>query len=266
MTWIIFATAFLFGLLVGSFLNVVIYRGPALWGLGDSESKSRGDFIAPRSYCPSCGKQIRAVDLVPVASYVLLRGKCRACKAHIPLRYPIVELLGGAAALLSVAVYGPTIEAGLAAFFLFTLIALAFIDHETGYLPDALTLPLAAAGLAANITGRFASIGAALIGAAAGFVAFWALAAAYRALRGREGLGGGDAKLLAALGAWGGWTMLAPTVFAASVLALAAVAVGALMGRRIDRTTPVRFGPALCAAGAAVFLVMKLSPDLFTAP
>lgn len=263
MTWIIFATVFVAGLLLGSFLNVVIHRGPALWGLGDSESRSRGDFIAPRSYCPSCGKQIRAVDLVPVVSYALLGGKCRDCKAHISLRYPIVELLGGAAALLSVAVYGPTIDAGLAALFLFTLIALAFIDRETGYLPDALTLPLAAAGLAANITGRFASIGAALIGAGAGFLAFWALAAAYRALRGREGLGGGDAKLLAALGAWGGWTMLPPTVFAASLMALAFVGVSALMGRKIDRVAPIRFGPALCAAGAAMFIAAALGAPSF---
>lgn len=257
MTWIILATAAVGGLLIGSFLNVVIHRGPALWKLTDGDRNSRGGFAAPRSYCPACRKQIRWFDLFPIISFIVLRGKCRECGAPIALRYPVVEFLGAAAALVSVAVFGATWDAALAALFLLTLIALAFIDHETGYLPDALTLPLLAAGLAANITGRFVSLKDAAIGAAAGYLAFLALAAGYRALRGREGLGWGDAKLLAALGAWCGWVMLPPIVLAASVMALALAAAGALTGRKIDAATPIRFGPALCAAGAAGFLALK---------
>jgi leader peptidase (prepilin peptidase)/N-methyltransferase len=255
MTWVIFVTAFFAGLLIGSFLNVVIHRGPALWGLVGDDSGARGDFVAPRSYCPACGAQIKAVDLVPVVSYAMLGGQCRACGSAIARRYPAVELLGGLAAVIAVAVFGPTLDAVFAAFLLFALIALACIDLETGYLPNAVTLPLIAIGLAANIDGRFATPGDALIGAVGGYLVFWGLAELYRALRGRDGLGGGDAKLLAALGAWGGWMVLPFAVFLSSAAALAFVAAGALTGRKIDAATPIRFGPALCAGGAFVWLV-----------
>lgn len=258
MTWFIPAAAFMAGLLIGSFLNVVIHRGPALWGLVGDDSTARGDFVSPRSYCPACGAQIGPFDLVPLVSYVLLGGKCRACRAQIALRYPLVELLGGVAAVAAVLFFGPTLDAALAALFLFALIALAFIDHETGYLPNVMTLPLVAAGLAANIGGRFAPPLDALIGAAAGYLVFWGLAELYRAVRGRDGLGGGDAKLLAALGAWGGWMVLPYAVFLGSATALVFVAAGALAGRKIDAATPIRFGPALCAGGAVIFLVQKL--------
>ncbi|HRX39403.1 MAG TPA: prepilin peptidase [Parvularculaceae bacterium] len=265
MQWFIYATALILGLLAGSFLNVVIYRAPAMLGLEGENRRARGDLIAPRSHCPACRTQIRNVDLIPLFSFVALRGKCRACGAPIPLRYPIVELLGAVAALSSIFIFDATLDAGFAALFFLALIALGAIDHETGYLPDAITLPLIALGLAANIYGRFAAITDAVIGAALGYLVFALIAFGYERLRGREGLGGGDAKLLAAIGAWGGWMILAPTVFIGALLALSLIAASSLSGRKLDMTTPVRFGPALCLAGAAAFIALRLGLPLFAA-
>lgn len=258
MSWLIYATVLALGLLAGSFLNVVIHRGPAMWGLSDDDRGARGTLAAPRSYCPACRSQIAIADLVPVASYFALRGKCRTCGGGISLRYPAVELAGAAAAMAALAAFGATWTALFAAAFLLALIALAAIDFETGYLPDAITLPLIALGLAANATGRFVSLSDALVGAAAGYAIFQAIAWAYYRMRGREGLGGGDAKLLAAIGAWGGWVLLAPTVFIASVAALAVVGAAGLAGQRFAGGTEIRFGPALCGGGAAMFLALGL--------
>ncbi|MEX0645529.1 MAG: A24 family peptidase, partial [Parvularculaceae bacterium] len=141
-----------------------------------------------------------------------------------------------------------------AVLFLLGLVALAAIDAETGFLPDALTVPLIWLGLIANIGERFASLPSAVIGAVAGYAAFWFVSGAYRLVRGREGLGGGDAKLLAAIGAWGGWMALAPAVFFGAIAALAGILGLLMLGRRIGPETPVPFGPALCLGGAAVFL------------
>lgn len=263
MNWIIFATAILLGLLAGSFLNVVIHRGPAMWGLQDDDRKARGNFFGPRSYCPQCRERIRNADLIPIIGYLRLRGKCRNCGAPIPLRYPLVEAGGALAGLVSVALFGASLGAFFAAIFFLALTALAAIDHETGYLPDAITLPLIALGLGANFYGRFVLLTDAVIGAALGYLAFAAIAFAYKRLRGREGLGGGDAKLLAAIGAWGGWMILAPTVFFAALAALVSAAASALAGRKIDATTLIRFGPALCAAGAAMFILLNQKGAIF---
>lgn len=252
--WVLLATAALAGLLIGSFLNVVIHRGPAMWGLVDDDRRARGDLIAPRSYCPSCAAPVARRHLIPVLGWLMLRGRCAACGAAIPLRYLLVELLGAAAAAAAFLVFGFGLSALLAAIFLWCLIALAAIDAETGYLPDALTLPLIAFGLAANIGGRFAPLPDALIGAAVGYVAFTLLRLGYAALRGREGLGQGDAKLLAAIGAWAGWQMLPAAVFAAAAASLAVILAMRLAGRRFDAASPVPFGPGLCAGGAAAFL------------
>ena len=265
MHWFIYATALTLGLLAGSFLNVVIYRAPVMLGLEKENRRARGDLIAPRSYCPACRTQIRNVDLIPLFGYAALRGKCRACGAPIPLRYPIVELLGALAALSCVLIFGATLNAGFATVFFLALIALGAIDHETGFLPDAITLPLIALGLAANFYGRFTTITEAAIGAALGYAVFALIAFGYERLRGREGLGGGDAKLLAAIGAWGGWMILAPTVFIGALLALSLVAASSLSGRQLDMATPVRFGPALCLAGAAAFIALKLGLPFFAA-
>lgn len=240
---VFFATVFLAGLTAGSFLNVVIHRGPAMWGLVDEPG--RGDLAAPRSYCPACKAPLTLANLVPLASFVAQRGRCTRCRAPISVRYPVVEALGAASALVSVLIFGWTLAALAAAIFALALIALAFIDFETGYLPDAITLPLTAAGLAANAAALFTPFRDALIGAVAGYLAFWSVSAVYARLRKREGLGLGDAKLLAAIGAWTGWIALPPVIF---VAALGTLAVMAMRGSlRTGDAAP--FGPGLCIAG-----------------
>ena len=240
---VLIATVFLAGAAVGSFLNVVIFRGPAMWGL--VEAPPRGDLVAPRSYCPACKAPLGFWNLVPLASYFLQRGRCAACGAPIAVRYPLVELLAGMTAIIALLLFGWTLSALLAAVFAMALIALAFIDFETGYLPDAITLPLIAFGLAANAFGVFSPAADAVIGAAAGFLVFWAIGAAYQRLRGRDGLGLGDAKLLAAIGAWTGWALLPFVIVIAAALTLAFAALRGLA--RSDEALP--FGPGLCAAG-----------------
>jgi leader peptidase (prepilin peptidase)/N-methyltransferase len=258
MSWFIYATAILIGLLIGSFLNVVIHRGPALWGLIGNERRARGSFVSPRSYCPGCKSRIAIIDLIPVVSYLMLRGKCRSCGKPISARYPAVELAGATAAFLSIAVFGLTWSALFAAILLFAMIALAAIDLETGYLPDALTLPLIGLGLIVNVRGQFVSFSDSAIGAATGYLAFAAIIWLYRRLRSREGLGGGDAKLLAALGAWGGWALLPLSVFIGACLALVFLAGARLAGRPLNPETPIPFGPALCLGGAVAFFAEAL--------
>lgn len=253
---VLLAMIFLAGLTAGSFINVVIYRGPVMWKLVDAPA--RGDLARPRSYCPACRVPLRVGNLIPVFSYVFQGGRCSSCGARISVRYPIVEALGGAGALLSFAMFGWTAAALLAAIAALMLIALAFIDLETGYLPDALTIPLLGLGLCANAFGIFASLTDALIGAAAGFLVFWAVSAIYRRLRKREGLGLGDAKLLAAIGAWTGWHYLPVIVFAAAIATL--VFAFARRGAKSDDAAP--FGPGLCAAG---FAALFFGEQLFTA-
>jgi leader peptidase (prepilin peptidase)/N-methyltransferase len=247
------------GLLFGSFLNVAIHRGPALWGLAGEDRRARGTLIGPRSKCPSCGAAIAVLDLVPLASYFSLKGRCRACAAPIPLRYPVVEALGAAAFVLALALFGLTLQALIAAFFFLALIALAAIDFETGYLPEAITLPLIGAGLLANLFDLYTDGLWALTGAAVGYATFFVISTAYRRLRGREGLGLGDAALFAALGAWGGWPILAPAALFGALIALAGISLSAALKKQpIDATAPVPFGPALCAGGAAALVASQV--------
>ena len=256
MYWFFSATAFFAGLLIGSFLNVLTYRGPQMWGLIDGDAR-RGDLTAPRSYCPCCRAPIKRIHLTPILGFAALGGKCASCGARISWRYPIVEMLGAAGGLGAFMLFGATPAALAAAVFFWALIALAVIDLETGYLPDAITLPLLLAGLAANAAGFFALWHASLIGAAAGYLIFRLIGEVFIRLRGIEGLGQGDAKLLAAIGAWLGWQALAPTVFVASLLGLAAVISMRFAGKQLSRDTAIPFGPALAAAGA---VVMCLGP------
>jgi len=246
----------LLGLVVGSFLNVLIFRGPAIWKLIEPEHP-RGSLWGPRSQCPSCNSQIKSWHNIPLLSYLILKGQCADCSAKIPLRYPVVEALGALAAIISVALFGWNLSALVAALYLWTLIVLGAIDFETGYLPDALTLPLIALGLLVNAIGSiggFASRPEAFIGAIAGYGSFWLIAFYYERIRGREGLGMGDAKLLAALGAWCGWPALAPIVLIASVGALGFVGFAAIRGKNVEADTLIRFGPALALAGIIVFV------------
>ena len=235
------------GLLIGSFLNVVIYRGPRLWGLVDGDP--RGNLAAPSSYCPACRQRIPWTGLVPILSYIAQRGRCRACSAKIALRYPVVEALGGAVALASVAAFGAGWSALGAAAFGWALLALAFIDLETGYLPDAITLPLIGAGVLSGAFHLIVPFKDCLIGAVAGYLAFRLVGAAYHTFRGRDGLGQGDAKLLAAIGAWGGWMILPAVVLTGALITLAAIGASAARGGKATMDQPIAFGPGLCAAG-----------------
>ncbi|MEM1193756.1 MAG: prepilin peptidase [Pseudomonadota bacterium] len=253
--------ALVLGLVFGSFLNVVIHRGPLWWGLIDQEAVPH--IRGARSKCPACGAQIRSWDNIPIISFLLLRGRCRDCGAAISPLYPVIEMLGALVAVTGLALFGVAPAAISFAIYGLFLIALGAIDARTGYLPDALTLPLIAIGLGVNIfpAGFVSSIDA-LIGAMAGGGVFLAVALGYRAMRGHDGLGLGDAKLLAAIGAWFGWTILAPVVLVASVSALLAVLVGS-QGKTLSATQIIRFGPALAFAGFMVPVCSHLVPYLY---
>lgn len=258
------ALAGLFGLLVGSFLNVVIYRMPKMMqresdnyvahesGLSLPHT-DRFDLMLPRSACPHCGHRIGALENIPVVSYVFLKGKCSSCKASISARYPIIELLTGALSALLVWRFGATL-AGLAILlFAYFLIAMTFIDADTQLLPDDLTLPLLWAGLLVNLNGTFAALPDAVIGAVAGYLILWSIYWLFKLATGKEGMGYGDFKLLAALGAWLGWSMLPIIILLSSVVG-ATVGIFLIVFTKRGRHNPIPFGPYLAAAGMIALL------------
>ncbi|MCC6868290.1 MAG: prepilin peptidase [Burkholderiales bacterium] len=247
------------GLCVGSFLNVVIHRLPKMLERGWQEqcaelrgetpaSAPRYDLVAPRSACPACGHAIAAIENVPVVSWLALRGKCKGCQARIPARYPVVELLGGAFAALAIWHFGPTWQGLAACAFLWTLVALTFIDFDTQLLPDDLTLPLLWGGLLANLHGLFVPLQEAVIGAMAGYLVLWSIYWIFKLVRGKEGMGYGDFKLLAALGAWLGWKTL-PMIVLGSSLVGAAIGITLVVVKGRDHNVPLAFGPYLAIAG-----------------
>ena len=247
------------GLMVGSFLNVVIHRLPKMierqWRSECAElagtpapPAERYDLVKPRSACPQCGHPIAAIENIPVVSYLALRGRCSACKASISLRYPVVEALAGALAGYVAWRYGLTAAALGALLFVSAMIALAFIDLDTCYLPDSITLPLLWAGLLFNAGGVFTDLKSAVIGAAAGYLALWTVFWAFKFATGKEGMGYGDFKLLAAIGAWLGWKMLPLTILASSLVG-AVVGIGLIVFAKHAREKPIPFGPYLAAAG-----------------
>jgi leader peptidase (prepilin peptidase)/N-methyltransferase len=254
----------LFGLLIGSFLNVVIHRLPKMMQresdnycaveAGKEEvHKERYNLMVPRSACPHCHHQITALENIPVVSYLVLRGKCSHCKAPISPRYPAIELLTGALSALLVWKLGTGWQGLGGLFFLYSLVALTFIDADTQLLPDDLTYPLIWAGLLININGTYVSLHNAVIGAAAGYLALWSIYWVYKLVRGREGMGYGDFKLLAALGAWMGWATLPAIVLMASLVgSVAGIALMVANRRGFDYQMP--FGPYLAAAGLITFL------------
>ena len=213
----------------------------------------RYNLLVPRSHCPKCKTPLRAIDNIPVASWLALRGKCAHCAAPISTRYPIVEAL---TALLSAVVawkFGATWQTALALVFTWILIALTFIDADTTLLPDDLTLPLLWLGLLANVFGLFVSLKDAVIGAAAGYIVLWSIYWLFKLTTGKEGMGYGDFKLLAALGAWMGWKALLPIVLISSLVG-AVVGVALIVLARRGREVPIPFGPYLAAAGLIVLL------------
>ncbi|MFA9216639.1 MAG: A24 family peptidase [Sphingomonadaceae bacterium] len=254
----------LFGLLIGSFLNVLIYRLPKMmqreWDNDFAEASDkppvhtdRFNLMVPRSACPHCGHQITALENIPVLSYLVLRGKCSQCKTPISVRYPLVELLTGALSVLMVWKFGSGWTGLASLFFLFSLIAMTFIDADTQLLPDDLTYPLLWAGLLVNLNGSFVPLQDAVLGAAAGYLALWSVYWLFKLATGKEGMGYGDFKLLAALGAWLGWAML-PTIILLSSIVGAIVGISLIVFARHGRHNPIPFGPYLAAAGLVAML------------
>ncbi len=261
------AIAGLFGLLIGSFLNVVIHRMPKIMPresdnyVAQESGKplphtDQYNLMVPRSACPHCGHQITALENIPVFSYLFLRGKCIACKAPISARYPIIELLTGLLSGFLIWHFGSG-WAGLATLvFAYLLIAMTFIDADTQLLPDDLTYPLLWCGLLINLHGIFVPINDAVIGAAAGYLVLWSVYWVFKLVTGKDGMGYGDFKLLAALGAWLGWQMLPIIVLLSSVVG-AIVGIALIVFKKLGRGNPIPFGPYLAAAGLITLLYGK---------
>ena len=256
--------AALFGLLIGSFLNVVIHRIPKMMQresdnyVAHESGKElphtdRYNLMVPRSSCPHCGHQITAMENIPVLSWLALGGKCRKCKAPISPRYPLVELATGAVSALLVWTFGSGLAGLGTLLFAYLLIAMTCIDYDTKLLPDDLTYPLLWAGLLVNINGTFVPLRDAVIGAAAGYLVLWAVYWLFKLVTGKEGMGYGDFKLLAALGAWLGWAML-PTIILLSSVVGAIVGIGLMVFAKRARDNPIPFGPYLAAAGLIALL------------
>jgi leader peptidase (prepilin peptidase) / N-methyltransferase len=264
------AIASILGLLVGSFLNVVIHRLPRMmendWRAQCAELASNTNevplatpekqvynLVVPRSACPGCGHQITAVENIPIISYLALRGRCHGCKRKISPRYPIVE---GITALLSglIAWHFGCGAAGVSALiFLWSLIALTFIDADTQLLPDSITLPMLWLGLLVNINGTFTDLRSAVLGAVFGYLALWTVYWVFKLITKKEGMGYGDFKLLAAIGAWLGWQVLPLVILLSSVVG-AVVGIILILLARLGRNIPLPFGPYLAMAGLIALL------------
>ncbi|CAJ1889564.1 prepilin peptidase [Aeromonas jandaei] len=261
LPWLYLSLVFLFSLMIGSFLNVVIHRLPIMlerewqaeyrgYFTPDEEqaTEPRYNLMVPRSACPHCGHAITALENIPLLSWLWLKGRCGECQAPISARYPLVELL---TALLSVAVamvMSPAWGTLAALLLTWVLVALTFIDLDKMLLPDQLTLPLLWGGLLFNLSGGFAPLADAVIGAMAGYLVLWSLYWAFKLLTGKEGMGYGDFKLLAALGAWLGWQAL-PIILLLSSLVGAIIGISLIALRKHHQGNPIPFGPYLAIAG-----------------
>jgi leader peptidase (prepilin peptidase)/N-methyltransferase len=268
------AIAGVFGLLVGSFLNVVIHRMPIMMQresdnyVAQESGKplphtEQYNLVAPRSACPQCGHKILALENIPVISYLFLRGKCVGCKTSISVRYSIVELLTGVLSALLVWRFGSGLAGLSTLVFAYLLIAMTFIDADTQLLPDDLTFPLLWCGLLVNLNGTFVPLGEAVIGAAAGYLSLWTIYWLFKLATGKEGMGYGDFKLLAALCAWLGWQML-PLIVLLSAGVGAVVGITLIVLAKHGRNVPIPFGPYLAAAGMIALVYGKaLTPALY---
>ena len=249
----------LLGLCVGSMLNVVIHRLPKMMEAGwraecaalegrEPPPSQTYNLFTPRSACPACGTPIKPFHNVPVVAWLLLRGKCAHCRAPISPRYPLVEILGGAVAALLAWRFGYSTQLAFALVFGWAMIALAFIDFDTQLLPDDITLPILWLGLLANIFGTFIDLRSAVLGAVAGYLLLWSVYWAFRVLAKKEGMGFGDFKLLAAIGAWTGWQVIPVAILVSAGLG---AVVGSLFLWRSRRgaDTRIPFGPYLALAG-----------------
>ncbi|MCH8248018.1 MAG: prepilin peptidase [Proteobacteria bacterium] len=263
------AVVFAFSLLIGSFLNVIIHRLPIMmereWReqareLADTPPETdlpegRFDLLVPSSHCPSCGALISAWQNIPVISYLLLRGRCANCKSSISARYPLVEFMTAVLAATTAWHFGPGWEALLAIVLTMTLLSITMIDAGTQLIPDAIVLPLMWLGLAMSLyhplpgaTTLFIEPSDAIVGAMAGYLSLWSVFWLFKLVTGKDGMGYGDFKLLAALGAWLGWQQL-PIIILMSAVVGVALNVGMIITRGKDRSIPIPFGPYLAGAG-----------------
>ncbi|MFQ2301629.1 prepilin peptidase [Aeromonas dhakensis] len=261
LSWLYFSLVFLFSLMIGSFLNVVIHRLPIMLELEwqaeylsyfnpetQLQQEERYNLMVPRSACPHCGHAITAMENIPLLSWLWLKGRCRECQAPISARYPLVELLTALLSLVVAATFPPSWGLLAALLFTWVLVALTFIDLDKMLLPDQLTLPLLWGGLLSNLAGGFVPLADAVIGAMAGYLVLWSLYWAFKLLTGKEGMGYGDFKLLAALGAWLGWQAL-PIVLLLSSLVGAIIGISLILLRNHHQGKPIPFGPYLAIAG-----------------
>ncbi|WP_374265058.1 A24 family peptidase [Zoogloea sp.] len=253
------AVCALLGLFIGSFLNVVIHRLPVMmereWQAEAASLRGeeaietpRFNLATPRSRCPHCGHPIGALENIPVVSYLLLRGRCRHCSGPISARYPLIELLCAALSGVAAFHFGFGVAAAGALVFIWAMIALCFIDLDTQLLPDSITLPLLWLGLLLNLGGTYTDLPSAVIGAAAGYLSLWSVFWLFKLATGKEGMGYGDFKLLAAIGAWLGWQVLPLTILLSSLVG-AVVGIALIVLRQHGREIPIPFGPYLGAAG-----------------
>ena len=257
--WFLYTSTLLFGLVVGSFFNVVILRLPRMmeqtWRAECCElleqtppEETRLSLSSPPSRCPGCDTRIRPWQNIPVISFLLLRGRCGGCGIAISMRYPLVELCTGLLSLYAALVFGPTVTLVAALVLIGFLIVLTGIDIDTCLLPDSLTLPLLWLGLLVNVAGVFCTLESAVIGAVMGYLSLWSIYWLFKLTTGKEGMGYGDFKLLAALGAWFGWEAL-PLIIILSSFVGAFLGISLVVLRRHERDAPMPFGPYLAGAG-----------------
>lgn len=260
--WLLYLVVVFVSLCIGSFLNVVILRLPKMmhqeWRAqcesflevpeDQRSTETRITLSTPASTCPSCGHGIRAWENIPVISYLVLGGKCSACKARISLRYPLIEAVTALFSVATVWLLGPSVATLWALVLVWSLVALTMIDFDSQLLPDSITLPLMWLGLVLNYFGLLTDFASAFWGAVAGYLALWSVYWLFKLVTGKEGMGHGDFKLLAALGAWLGWQLL-PAVVLLSSLVGAIVGIALMVIRRHGRDVPIPFGPYLAAAG-----------------
>jgi len=259
--FILYGSILLLGLLIGSFLNVVIHRLPIMlekqWKSEcselleletASEDTNRYNLVVPRSSCPHCGHKISALENIPLLSYLFLKGRCKECGTRISIQYPLIELLTGLMSLAAIMHFGYSIQGVAALFFTWGLIALAIIDLKTTLLPDNITLPLVWAGLLLNQQGVFTDLNSSLYGAVAGYLTLWLLYHFFKLLTGKEGMGFGDFKLFAVFGAWMGWQSL-PLIIIFSSLAGAIIGISLILFQGRDKNLAIPFGPYLAIAG-----------------
>jgi leader peptidase (prepilin peptidase)/N-methyltransferase len=269
-----YMTVGILGLMVGSFLNVVIHRVPIIldrqWSQQCREHLDIApettteappfNLVRPASRCPECGHRISALENVPVLSYLVLKGRCSDCGTRISPRYPVIELVTAILSIITVVHFGFTIQAAMALLFTWTVIPLCMIDYDCQLLPDSMTLSLLWIGLALSVWSIFVDSHSSIVGAIAGYLSLWLVFQLFRLATGKEGMGFGDFKLLAAIGAWTGWQLLPIVIlFSSAVGAVTGILLILLKGH--DRSQPLPFGPFLASAG---WITLLWGQDILT--